>query len=374
MKNFSLNLLAILFLLSSTLLSQEIKDEASLKSNLAPTLISIPASTSLNNALNNIGMLTKSKENKVLINKLDSEKIIREEINNLHYRKVLYLLAEKYNYRVLESDSSYIIEEAVIEEVETAELDDVYNSRQIKVYALLFEANTNELKKRGVNLQAIISKHGMVLGSNLTSFLTSEANPLVPDYSLNLQLEGDIGPFSGYANALFNFLESEQLGEIVARLSITVRDGEKGVMQVGSDFSIKQKDFAGNVLDAFYPTGTIIEVVPNIFQKDTLNFSLLKVNVERSFAIPNEISTQVKKTNAKSEIIMKDGDEAVIAGLLYNQFIKVRSGIPILKDLPWWVLGLRYLTGNDRFESLQKEVILLIRTEIIPSLSEQMAN
>ena len=86
MKNFSLNLLAILFLLSSTLLSQEIKDEASLKSNLAPTLISIPASTSLNNALNNIGMLTKSKENKVLINKLDSEKIIREEINNLHYR------------------------------------------------------------------------------------------------------------------------------------------------------------------------------------------------------------------------------------------------------------------------------------------------
>ena len=97
MKNFSLNLLAILFLLSSTLLSQEIKDEASLKSNLAPTLISIPASTSLNNALNNIGMLTKSKENKVLINKLDSEKIIREEINNLHYRKVLYLLAEKYN-------------------------------------------------------------------------------------------------------------------------------------------------------------------------------------------------------------------------------------------------------------------------------------
>jgi general secretion pathway protein D len=373
MKNISKTLL-IFLILTSILFSQDINDEAELKSNLAPTLISIPANTSLSNALNNIGMLTKSKEHKVLINKLDSEKIINEEIINLHYRNALYLLADKFNYMVLENDSSYIIEEAVMEEVENAKLDDVYNSRQIKVYALLFEANTNELKKRGVNLQAIISKHGMVLGSNLSSFLTSEANPLVPDYSLNLQLEGDIGPFSGYANALFNFLESEQLGEIVARLSITVRDGEKGVMQVGSDFSIKQKDFAGNVLDAFYPTGTIIEVVPNIFQKDTLNFSLLKVNVERSFAIPNEISTQVKKTNAKSEIIMKDGDEAVIAGLLYNQFIKVRSGIPILKDLPWWVLGLRYLTGNDRFESLQKEVILLIRTEIIPSLSEQMAN
>ncbi len=101
---------------------------------------------------------------------------------------------------------------------------------------------------------------------------------------------------------------------------------------------------------------------------------MVKVNVERSFAVPNELSTVVKKTNAKSEIIMKDGDEAIIAGLLYNQFIKIRSGIPILKDLPWWVLGIRYLTGNDRYESLQKEVILLIKTEVIPSLSEQMNN
>jgi hypothetical protein len=148
MKNISKTLLIFLFL-TSILFSQDITDEAELKSNLTPTLISIPAHTSLSNALNNIGMLTKSKENKVLINKLDSEKIISEEINNLHYQKALYLLAEKYNYTVLENDSSYIIEDKVVEERITSGLEDVYNSRQIKVYALLFEANTNELKKRG---------------------------------------------------------------------------------------------------------------------------------------------------------------------------------------------------------------------------------
>jgi type IV pilus assembly protein PilQ len=372
MKNFSLNLLTIIILLSTTLFPQEIKEEAALKYNSMPTLISIPSNTALSSALDNIGRLTKTKENRVLINNLDEEKIIIDEISNMHYQQALYLLAEKFEYNILKTDSSYIIHnKPQLEKIFNG--DDIFNSRQIKVSALLFEANTNELKKRGVNWQAIVSKHGMVLGSNLTSFLVSESNPLVPDYTLNLQLEGDVGPFSGYTNALFNFLETEQLGEVVARLSITVRDGERGVMQVGSDFSIKQRDFAGNVLDAFYPTGTIIEVTPNIYKKDSLNFALLKVNVERSFAMPNELSTEVKKTNAKSEIIMKDGDEAIIAGLLYNQFVKSRSGIPVLKDLPWWVLGIRYLTGSDRYESLQKEVILLIKTEVIPSLSEQVS-
>ena len=142
--------------------------------------------------------------------------------------------------------------------------------------------------------------------------------------------------------------------------------------KVGSDISIKQKDFAGNVLDAFYPTGTIIEVTPSIFSEDTLNYALLDLNVERSFAIPGEISTEIKKTKTQSEIVLKDGEEVIIAGLLYNQFVKVRSGIPILKDLPWWVLGLRYLTGNDRYENLQKEVVLIIKTEILPSIKENL--
>lgn len=243
----------------------------------------------------------------------------------------------------------------------------VFYSKQIEVAALLFDLNVEELKERGINWQGILSKHGLVLGSDLKTFSENAGT----DYTLNLQLEGDIGVFSGYTNALFRFLESQKLGKIAARLSVAVRNGEPGRMQVGSDFSIKQRDFAGNIIDVFYPTGTIIEIVPKIYSRDTTEYALLNVNIERSMAFPDVISTEIKKTKATSEIIMRNNEEAVIGGLLYTEQIKVRSGIPFLKDLPWWVLGLRYLTGYDSIENRQREVLMFLRINIIPSLSER---
>ena len=60
-----------------------------------------------------------------------------------------------------------------------------------------------------------------------------------------------MGDWDGTATALFKFFESEELGEIIASPSIKVRDKNKGRIQIGSDISIKQKDFAGNVNDVF---------------------------------------------------------------------------------------------------------------------------
>lgn len=372
MKQIYLIIIFCLIIIKSSMFSQNIYEESFTNTNLTSALISVPVNTPLSSALINIGQLIKAKENKFLINNLLDDQFIVQELINVNYKDALYILANTYNFKILSTDTTYIATELTRTSRSVGNKNEIYNSKQIKVHALLFEANTNELKKRGVNWQAILSKHGMVLGADVASFLVSEINPLIPEYTLNLQLEGDIGPFSGYTNALLSFLESEQLGEVEAKLSITVRDGQKGIMQVGSDISIKQKDFAGNVLDVFYPTGTIIDVTPTIYAEDTLNFTLLNINVERSFAIPGELSTEIKKTQTKSELILKDGDEAIVAGLVYNQFIKVRTGIPILRDLPWWVLGLRYLTGTDKYESLQKEVVLIIKSEVIPSIKEQV--
>ena len=232
----TLLLLSMFLLLNISLFPQEVKENTVVKDNLNPTIISIPAKTPLSTALDYIGRLTKSKNSKVVINKIDDEILLDEDITNMHYLQALQYISDRYNFNLVQTDSAYFVENITDETEETKSGDEIFNSRQIKVDALLFEANTNELKKRGVNLQAILSKHGFVLGSNAASFLVSEDNPAVPDYNLNLQLEGDIGPFSGYANALFNFLETEHLGEIVAQLSITVRDGERGVMQVDRVF------------------------------------------------------------------------------------------------------------------------------------------
>jgi type IV pilus assembly protein PilQ len=41
--------------------------------------------------------------------------------------------------------------------------------------------------------------------------------------------------------------------------------------------------------------------------------------------------------------------------------------VPVLKDLPWWVFGIRYLTGYDSKEKKERELIISIQAEIVDS-------
>ena len=56
-----------------------------------------------------------------------------------------------------------------------------------------------------------------------------------------------------------------------------MRDGKEGKIQVGSDFSIKQKDFSGNTVEKFYPTGTILTVTPHVYKEDGINYIVLEL-------------------------------------------------------------------------------------------------
>ncbi len=58
--------------------------------------------------------------------------------------------------------------------------------------------------------------------------------------------------------------------------------------------------------------------------------------------------------------------------MFINEQNIVRNGIPFLKDLPWWVLGIRYLTGSDQTVDRKKEVVIVIKAELLPTLEERV--
>jgi len=61
----------------------------------------------------------------------------------------------------------------------------------------------------------------------------------------------------------------------------------------------------------------------------------------------------------------------VIAGLYSTDEIVTRAGIPILRNLPWWVFGIRYLTGYESKEHNEKELIIILKAELLPTLNER---
>ena len=166
---------------------------------------------------------------------------------------------------------------------------------------------------------------------------------------------------------------SYDLGEVLSGPQLIVRSGEKGRIQVGQDFSIKERDFAGNLLDKFYATGTIIDVQPQVISESGQNFIHLKVDVERSSLVPSAGSTIINKTKANTNVLLLDNEETIIGGLYNNEVTEVRMGIPVLKDLPWYVLGLRYLFGYNKEEVKKKELIILLKAELVPTLQDRVA-
>lgn len=380
MKN--LILFVTVFLISLPIFGQR-ELEKSLNEFVNPEeLVSISEYTPFDKALEILSQISERKTGKRITSTAEVVTPIGVEINKLPYMKALVILVQ-YNNLVFEEKESVIIVHKKSAEAKnlTDETFATLDSREVRISAVFFEADVNEIKERGINWEWLLSSSGISLGTKLRSFSetvenensTSASTETPPDYLINGVHEFTSGDWSGTVEGVFKFFESENLGEVIARPKITVRDKMKGRIQIGSDISIKQRDFAGNVIDAFFSTGTIIEVTPYIYNEEKQDYILLKVSAERSSAIPGEITTEIKKTVVATDLLMLHGEEKAIGGLFVNEEVNVRQGIPFLKDLPWWVLGIRYLTGYDKMTVNKKEVIIVLQVELVPTLKDRVA-
>jgi general secretion pathway protein D len=235
------------------------------------------------------------------------------------------------------------------------------------------------MKEKGFNWEFLLSQKGISIGGTLNTFQdvskspTSTTTTTPIDFNIGSSTTFNLGAWDGKATTLFKFLENEDLVHTISRPVISAVNGKQGKTQVGRDFSIKEKDFAGNLIDKFYPSGTIIEVTPHVYTSEGTDYMVLKVRMEKSTVEVTAGQTSKPKTEVTTNVLLLNGEETVIGGLITNQATTSRIGIPFLKDLPWWFFGLRYIFGYDKETTEQVETILLIKAEIIPSLRERIS-
>ncbi|MGD8779690.1 MAG: hypothetical protein PVH88_12095 [Ignavibacteria bacterium] len=374
-------LISLLFLLN--LVYSQRNEERELRDYINPEeLVTLSETIPFDQAIEVLSKISEKFTGKRIVSTAGVTDPIGIEINKMPYYKVLYIIVQYKDLIMEEKEEVIIVKKKGDTKAQLAE--DIYASvdtREVKISALIFEMKTSEARERGINWQVLLSQSGLDVGFELLTTSEqqddessgSESEGATTDFNTTSASEFELGGFTGSATSLFRFFESENLGEVIASPSVTVRDKQQGRIQIGEDLSIKQRDIAGNVIDVFISTGTIIEVTPYIYNEDGINYILLKLKVERSSGTPDDVSTRIQKTQAESEVLMLDGEQTIIGGLFVNDETFVRRGIPFLKDLPWWVFGIRYLTGYEETVVEKSEVIILIETEIIPTLKERIA-
>lgn len=375
MKNF----IAFLFLFSlcvaTTFAQRDLEKELNQYVN-PDELVSLSQFLSFDAAIEVLNTVSEKLTGQRIVSTYKSEEAIGIEIDKIPYKKALLMIV-RFRGLIFEEKPDVIVVKVPGEPEKVEPLPkEIYasvGSREVKISVIFFEADAAKSKDIGINWQAILSDGSSSFGGDMKTFGQNIDDPSKnpSDFNFITESKFDLGDFSANILGVFRFFESNNIGEIIASPSIVVRDKQEGKIQIGSDFSIKQRDFAGNVTDQFFATGSIIKCTPYVYSEDDLEYILLKLNVERSSFFPSDVTTEVRKTSAETEVLMLNGEETVIGGLFINDETKVRTGIPFLKDLPWWVLGIRYLTGSDQIRVTKKEIIIVIKAELLPTLQDR---
>jgi len=79
----------------------------------------------------------------------------------------------------------------------------------------------------------------------------------------------------------------------------------------------------------------------------------------------------VDRNTAETRVMLLDGEQTVIGGLISTEESETRRGIPILKDLPGWFFGIRYLTGLTSTTLIQRELLIVLQASLVDPLRER---
>ncbi|MCR9132035.1 MAG: type II and III secretion system protein [bacterium] len=363
-------------------------------------IVAFDRSTSYEEAIEVINQFYQEFQNKFIIDQTGTTGSIGVTLPAMHWKDALDFILRLKNLSLIESDEFVEIvplsslatpEEQQQTQAQQGEIN--LDTREIRINATFFEGNRRALQEIGVDwstlrgtvpteLNNIVGGEGAGAGEGLpnttfndqfvsiNSFNAANVSQNVFNALVNL------GPFGEGDNAisvqaLFNAFEADNLGEVLATPFTKVLDGEEGRVQVGQDFSIKQRDIAGNVTDQFFSTGTILTVVPTVIDVNDTSFIHLEIEVERSSAQPDAVSTIINKQQASTQALLLDGEATTIAGLYRTEETKVRRGIPILKDLPPWFFGLRYLFGYNSNDYLENELIIIVQASLEKTVKQR---
>jgi type IV pilus assembly protein PilQ len=256
-------------------------------------------------------------------------------------------------------------------------------TQQVKISAQLLEVESGFLRELGVDWRIVNQRYNndspMKLNADGTPSSTPAIDPLLtgnPDRQTYSQTEGrtlgteqigsaKIGQFSiskvaGDYNigAILATVESSNKGKIIAHPEVTTLDNVEAYIQMGQKIPIKQFDPSGNTIITFYDVGTKLRVTPHVTSENRI---LLHLVPERSSYQFDPNGVIINTQNAETNVVVENGETAVIGGLTNQEINTLKVGLPFLKDIP----GLGFLFGYDKRQVVTRDLVIFVTPTIV---------
>jgi type IV pilus secretin PilQ/predicted competence protein len=200
------------------------------------------------------------------------------------------------------------------------------------------------------------------------------ADAVITGSALDLIYSTSIGGFS--LSTFLSALERTELADIQAEPVISTLDNRQADILVGEETPVRVIDASsgsgnGGVARAtvqFKETGIRLTVTPHVTNNRQV---LMQLHTERSAVRPlaaADLGFVFSKQKADNQLLVNDGETAVIGGLTVTEVTKSRSGIPLLGSLP--IIGKLFSFNSDTEN--RRDLIILVTPRITDDgVSEQ---
>lgn len=205
------------------------------------------------------------------------------------------------------------------------------------------------------------------LGGNTVSAIAN-ASSEVSNSAIDLVWSTALGGFT--LTTFLSALERVELSDVQAEPVITTLDNQKADILVGEEVPVRIVDYstAGGAAGSqpratvqFKETGIRLTVTPHVTNNRQV---LMNLRTERSnvkVLTSADLGYIIDKQSTENQLLVGDGETAVIGGLTVTTVQRNRSGIPLLSSLPL-VGGLFSFTSNTEN---RKDLIILVTPRVV---------
>jgi len=202
-------------------------------------------------------------------------------------------------------------------------------------------------------------------GNTVSAIANADAN--IVGSALDLVFSTALGGFN--LTTFLQALETVQLSDVQAEPVISTLDNRPADILVGEEVPLRVVD-AGSAVVAgqaprstvqFRETGIRLTVTPHVTANRQI---LMNLRTERSSVVPlpaADLGFIFQKQLATNQLLVNDGETAVIGGLTLTEVKKSRSGIPLLGGLP--IVGKLFSYSSD--EERRRDLIILVTPRIV---------
>ncbi|MFL5483294.1 MAG: AMIN domain-containing protein [Gemmatimonadaceae bacterium] len=210
----------------------------------------------------------------------------------------------------------------------------------------------------------------ILLGGNALSAIAN-ANSRVINPALSVIFSTALGKFQ--LTSFLDALQEVRLADLQAEPSIVTLDNRQASIQVGQEIPIRVLDantanLSGGANPAAQPratvqmkqVGIILTVTPHITNNRQILLLLHAENSDAQLA-SSDAGYIFGKQAGDTQLLVGDGETAVIGGLTVTQTTQSKSGIPLLVDLP--LIG--RLFGETRTQDEKRDLLILVTPHIV---------